>query len=95
MNKTALAIIVTIISLALMLLTNFVRWDETPLEQSLFALPLGIGLVLEIPFLYAAIYLGIFEKIKNFLPLIAGIFYGATVYLLAWFWQNKKGGQNN
>jgi hypothetical protein len=89
MNKK-ISIIATAVSLALILLTNFVSWDETPLEQSLWALPLGIGLILEMPFLYAASFLGVFDKVKNFLPLIASIFYGVVIYLIAWLWQNKK-----
>lgn len=80
----ALVIFVAVTSMALA--SNFIPWDETPLEQTIFALPLGIGLFLEVPFLAI---LGSVDPDANYvsyqlswivIPFVAGLFYSGVAY---------------
>lgn len=79
----AIFLFVSVLSLA----ANFIRWDETPLEQSIFALPLGLGLLLEMPFLTI---MGFFVKDGNInyqllwiiIPFVTGAFYSGIYYLV-------------
>lgn len=86
------AIIIFVLVASLSLASNFIRWDETPLEQTVFALPLGVGLLLEIPFL------ALMGLIKNgmhgqfisdrtlwiLIPFIAGFCYSGLYYLIVY-----------
>jgi len=71
---------------ALSLASNFIRWDETPLEQTIYALPLGIGLLLQIPlFSIMGMWIGDttdyvnYELLWSVIPFITGALY-ATIY---------------
>lgn len=88
MKKIHIILLATfIIVTALGLASNFIPWDETPLEQSIFALPLGIGIALEIPFL---LIMGMFIRdttqpipytlLWTVIPIITGAFYTGIVY---------------
>ncbi len=80
---------------ALVLATNLIHWDETPLEQSIVALPLGLGLLLELPFLLIGAMLtgngsdnGLISydwhpTIIQVTPFLAGAFYSGLFYLIA------------
>ena len=81
------AAVIFVVVVALGLATNFIRWDETPLEQTIWALPLGVGLVLELPFL---MIMGMFVRDTTsfinypfwwtIIPFIAGACYGSLYY---------------
>lgn len=80
---------------ALSLASNFIRWDETPLEQTIYALPLGIGLLLEMPFLrIMGLWIGEttgyvnYELLWSIIPFITGSFY-ATLYYFIVFLSKK------
>lgn len=91
-----ISIIVFILISALGLAANFIRWDETPLEQSIYAIPLFIGFMLEMPFLRI---MGLlisdtqtepinYTLIWSIIPFVTGMFYAAFYYLIVW--QSKK-----
>ena len=81
------AFILFVIIAAFGLATNFIRWDETPLEQTIYAFPLGIGLMLEVPFfaIMGAIigdrttYVN-YSLFWTIIPFIAGLFYAGIYY---------------
>ena len=82
---SVLFILVTALSLA----TNFIPWDETPLEQSIFSLPLAIGLLLEMPFLkIMGLWIGDttgyvnYELFWSIIPFITGAFYATLYYFI-------------
>lgn len=68
--------------------SNFIRWDETPLEQSLWVLPLGIGLLLQIPlfsatfFLLPADHTVRYSTIWTIIPLLTGSLYSLLLYAI-------------
>ena len=78
----------------LCLASTFIRWDETPLEQSLIALPVVIGTLLQLPFM--GTWIGdianlidaewvqtLFYQITWFiLPFFVGAFYAALYYFI-------------
>jgi hypothetical protein len=93
---------ITIVTLAIFVMVvvlasaaNVVRWDETPLEQSAAAIPLGLGFLLELPFFLAAAALtgngsdnGLISydwhrTMTQSVPFLAGAFYGGLFYLVA------------
>lgn len=88
-----LVIFVTVF--VLVLATNLIHWDETPLEQSIVALPFGLGLLLELPFLLIGAILtgngsdnGLISydwrpTIMRVIPFLAGAFYSGLFYLIA------------
>lgn len=66
---------------------NFIRWDETPLEQSIWAIPLFTGLLLQIPFLFIVSLFTpeptyFYPMLWVITPPIAGFVYGSVTYLL-------------
>jgi len=76
---------------ALALASNFIRWDETPLEQTIYALPLAIGLLLQMPFLsIMGLWIGNttnyvnYELLWSIIPFITGAFY-ASLYFFTVF----------
>ncbi len=81
----AIFVVVTILGLA----TNFIHWDETPLEQSIAALPLGIGLMLEVPF-FTLMGMWIdnttgyvpYQTFWTVIPFVAGAFYSGLFYFI-------------
>jgi hypothetical protein len=87
------AIFVTVV--ILVFATNFIHWDETPLEQSIAALPLGLGLLLELPFLLLGAMLtgngsdnglisyGWYSTMMQVMPFLAGAFYSGLFYIIA------------
>ncbi|MFH1253178.1 MAG: hypothetical protein V1664_02495 [Candidatus Uhrbacteria bacterium] len=84
-----IALIIFLVVVVLSLASNFIHWDETPLEQTIFALPLGIGLLLELPFLTIISPLAqtdatfiYFKQLAAFIPFIAGLFYAGLYYLI-------------
>lgn len=91
------AAVILVVVAALGLASNFIRWDETPLEQIIWALPLGIGLVLELPFLMV---MGMFVRdttsyinyplLWTIIPFIAGACYGSLYYGIAYVVKNLK-----
>ena len=83
--------IVTALSLA----SNFIRWDETPLEQTIYALPLAIGLLLEMPFLWVmGLWIGDttgnvnYELLWSIIPFITGATYASLSYFI--FFSSRK-----
>ncbi len=80
---------------ALALASNFIRWDETALEQTIYALPLGIGLLLQMPFMsLMGLWIGNTTNYANYgllwsiIPFITGAFY-ATLYFFIVFLVKK------
>ena len=81
----------------LCLLSNFIQWDETALEQTIYVLPLAGGMLLQVPFLSL---LGLFanalkldmnyELIWIITPLVAGAFYTALFYSVQSFCYRSK-----
>lgn len=71
---------------ALSLASNFIPWDETPLEQTALALPLGAGLLLQLPFftllgaLNPNFHLAGYNTSWIVIPFIAGMLYAALYY---------------
>ena len=90
-----ITLVIFIAVFALVLATNMIHWDETPLEQSIAALPLGLGFLLELPFLILGAVLtgngsgdGLFSYdwqpvTIQAMPLVAGAFYSGLFYLVA------------
>jgi hypothetical protein len=90
-----ISLVMFIIIFGLVLATNLIHWDETPLEQSIAALALGLGLVLELPFLLIGAFLtgngsdnGLISydwhsTILQVMPFLAGAFYSGLFYLIA------------
>ena len=84
-----------VVVFALVLATNLIHWDETPLEQSIAALPLGLGFLLELPFMLLAAMLtgngsgnGLISydwhpTMMQVMPFLAGAFYSGLFYLIA------------
>lgn len=96
MQKVRIITLVIFIAVfVLVLATNLIHWDETPLEQSIAALPLGLGLLLELPFLFVATMLtgngsdnGLISydwhpTMMQIMPFLAGAFYSGLFYLIA------------
>jgi len=84
-----IAAIIFIVTVILSMATNFISWDETRLEQTVWGLLLAIGIFLELPFLFVASWLipnnlANFAKYHLFLdiltPFVAGIFYAGLYY---------------
>lgn len=74
---------------ALSLASNFIPWDETPLEQTIYALPLGIGFLIQLPFFsIIATWFGgstasaNYELLWTIIPFIAGILYASIYFLI-------------
>lgn len=79
---------------SLVLATNVIPWDETPLEQSIATLPLGLGLLLELPFLIPMAILtgngsgnGLISYdwhpvMMRVTPFVAGVCYSGLFYLI-------------
>jgi len=84
-----IAIIIFIVIVILSLASNFIPWDETLLEQTIFALPLGVGLFFQIPFLMimgllignTTAYVN-YQLLWTIIPFIAGIFYAGLYYVV-------------
>lgn len=82
--------------------TNAINWDETPLEHSLAMIPLGLGMMLELPFLIMGAVLtgngsdnGLIsyawhDEFMQVMPPVAGMFYSSLVYLIATRHQQHK-----
>ncbi len=96
MKKVKIITLVIFVAIfALVLATNLIHWDETPLEQSIAALPLGLGLLLELPFLLIGAMLtengsgnGLisydwYTTMMQVMPFLAGAFYSGLFYLIA------------
>lgn len=91
------AAVIFVVVAALGLASNFIRWDETHLEQTIWALPLGIGLILELPFLAI---IGMFVRdttsyvnyplLWTITPFIAGACYGSLYYGVVYAVKNLK-----
>ena len=91
------AVVIFVVVAALGIASNFIRWDETPLEQSIFALPLGIGFGLELPFL---MMMGMFVRdttsyinypfLWTIIPFIAGACYGGLYYGIVYAVKNLQ-----
>jgi hypothetical protein len=86
-----IAAIIFIVTVILSLATNFISWDETRLEQTVWGLLSAIGIFLELPFLFIASWLipnnlANFAKYHLFLdlltPFIAGFFYAGLYYFI-------------
>lgn len=81
---------------ALCYAANFIPWDETPLEQSLWALPLGIGLLLELPWLFIISLLHADQSWTDYqwrmaiLPLVTATTYSLIIYCSLRALLNKK-----
>ena len=90
-----ITLIIFVAIFALVLGTNLIHWDETPSEQSIAALPLGLGLLLELPFLLIGAALtgngsgnGLisydwYTTMMQVMPFLAGAFYSGLFYLIA------------
>lgn len=82
-----IASIVFVVFVGLALASNFIHWDETPLEQTIWALPLAFGLLIQMPVLpFVAALFGKNEFMGNDLiwevsPIVAGLLYSG-LYLL-------------
>lgn len=86
-------LVISITTFFLVLATNTIRWDETPLEQSIAALPLGLGLLLELPFIFVGSLLtgngsddGLISYhwhavIMQIMPFIVSVCYGGLFYV--------------
>lgn len=84
---------------SLILATNGIPWDETPLEHSIAALPLGLGLLLELPLLIPLTILtsngsgaGLISydwhsTTMQVMPFVAGACYSGLFFLIAHFTQ--------
>lgn len=93
MKKITISIVVFVVVTSLVLATNIIPWDETPLEQSIAALPLGLGFLLELPFLISmAILTGngsgvglisydLQPVVMRVMPFVAGASYSGLFYL--------------
>lgn len=84
-----ISILISIIIIGLGLATNFIKWDETPLEFGIWAIPLGIGLLFEMPFLMImGLLIGDATESVNYelwwsvIPLVSGIFYAMLYYFI-------------
>lgn len=95
MKKIIISIVIFVVVTSLVFATNVIPWDETPLEQSIAALPLGLGFLLELPFLISiAILTGNGSAIglisydwhsvtMRVMPFVAGACYSGLFYLVA------------
>lgn len=99
MRKIIISTVIFVVVTSLVLATNGIPWDETPLEQSILALPLGLGFLLELPFLVAmAILTGngsgtgllsydLHPVMTRVIPFVVGASYSGLFYLIAYFAQ--------
>ncbi len=81
--------VVTTLSLA----SNVIRWDETPLEQTAWSIPLGIGFLLQAPIMAISIPLispssdtnfnpEFYQLMSYVFPFITGLSYSLVYYLI-------------
>lgn len=90
---TTLAIFIVV--LALVIASNTINWDETILEHSHAALPLGLGLLLELPWLFVGSVLtgngsdqGLisyawYPTMIRAIPFLTGMLYSGLFYFIA------------
>lgn len=83
LTTTGIFLFITLLCLA----SNFIRWDETPLEQTMFALPLALGLFIQMPILAA---LGLFfrmsgESMNYELIWTLSPFFTSTFYIVVYY----------
>lgn len=102
MKKIIISVVLFVGVTSLVFATNVVRWDETPLEQSIVALPLGLGLLLELPFLIPMSILtgngsgvGLISYdwhpvTMRVMPFVAGVWYSGLFYLIAYHAQRPS-----
>lgn len=88
--------VIFIVVVGLALASNFIHWDETPLEQTLFAYPLAFGMLLQAPSLpLGLIWMLMPGDYENFIfplvinPLISGVFY-VWAYLVIYKLSHKN-----
>ena len=86
-NHLHITITLFILVTALALAANFIPWDETPLEHSLFGLFFGLGAYFQSPF-FRIVGWWVGDRIDWFnyelawkvIPFLAGLFWSAVYY---------------
>lgn len=82
---------------SLSLIANFIRWDETPLRQTVYAFPLLVIVALfQIPFYwFISFWIGgassiNYELLSRIMPFGTGFFYAASYYFIVFLSKKQK-----